>query len=188
MAYIFSANRCEREGRSDSASVTDHRARGKRWGGSGKKAERQREDGWYLRFRYLENGESYRTGQKGGSERGRVYCLLFSRERFYDRVSSLLYIRVKVEFRILVYLGHLLSVAGRSVSLLFHPFHSVVEQRQHGLFHLLNFILSYFIFFISIKIISGSCDKKERIFLSIGVLESLWDRSMSFDVTRMFLL
>lgn len=134
MAYIFSANRCEREGRSDSASVTDHRARGKRWGGSGKKAERQREDGWYLRFRYLENGESYRTGQKGGSERGRVYCLLFSRERFYDRVSSLLYIRVKVEFRILVYLGHSLGVAGRSVSLLFHPFHSVVEQRQRGLF------------------------------------------------------
>lgn len=121
-----------------------------------------------------------RTGQKGGSERGRVYCLLFSRERFYDRVSSLLYIRVKVEFRILVYLGHSLGVAGRdrSVSLLFRPFHSVVEQRQHGLFHLLNFILSYFIFFISIKIISGSCDKKERIFLSIGVFESPWDRSM----------
>lgn len=104
--------------------------------------------------------------------------MLFSRERFYDRVSSLLYIRVKVEFRILVYLGHSLGVAGRSVSLLFRPFHSVVEQRQHGLFHLLNFILSYFIFFISIKIISGSCDKKERIFLSIEVLKSPWDRSM----------
>lgn len=76
------------------------------------------------------------TGQKGDSERGRVYCLLFSRERFYDRVSSLLYIRVKVEFRILVYLGHSLGVAGRdrSVSLLFRPFHSVVEQRQRGLF------------------------------------------------------
>lgn len=71
-----------------------------------------------------------------GTERGRVYCLLFSRERFYDRVSSLLYIRVKVEFRILVYLGHSMGVAGRdrSVSLLFRPFHSVVEQRQRGLF------------------------------------------------------
>lgn len=65
--------------------------------------------------------------------------MLFSRERFYDRVSSLLYIRVKVEFRILVYLGHSLGVAGRSVSLLFRPFHSVVEQRQRGLFPSVKF-------------------------------------------------
>lgn len=37
---------------------------------------------------------------------------------------------------ILVYLGHSLGVAGRdrSVLLLFRPFHSVVEQRQRGLF------------------------------------------------------
>lgn len=67
--------------------------------------------------------------------------MLFSRERFYDRVSSLLYIRVKVEFRILVYLGHSLDVAGRdrSVLLLFRPFHSVVEQRQRGLFPSVKF-------------------------------------------------
>lgn len=67
--------------------------------------------------------------------------MLFSRERFYDRVSSLLYIRVKVEFRILVYLGHSMGVAGRdrSVSLLFRPFHSVVEQRQRGLFPSVKF-------------------------------------------------
>lgn len=68
--------------------------------------------------------ESRIVRDRKGVQKEGEYCLLFSRERFYDHVSSLLYIRVKV------------GIAGRdrSVSLLFRPFHSVVEQRQRGLF------------------------------------------------------
>lgn len=114
--------------------------------------ERQRARG-YLRFRYLENRKSYRYGAKRRFKRGRVYCLLFNREHFYDRVSSLLYTCKKVEFRA----TRICYIFIRELGALFWfcfvrsiARHSRTKARLYNVvysyFHLLNFILSYFIF------------------------------------------